>query len=78
MRSCPGSRLVIADAFGGTIRRDAPTRAVNATRKRAQLLRFALAASERLHPNVRSRRAGRADIAVRDYGRRRETGGAPQ
>ena len=41
--------LMIADAFGGTIRRDAPTRTVNATRKRAQLLRFALAASERLH-----------------------------
>lgn len=41
--------LVVADAFGGAIRRDSPARMVNATRKRHQLLRFALAASERLH-----------------------------
>jgi len=41
--------LMVADAFGGTIRRDSPARSVNATRKRHQLLRFALAASERLH-----------------------------
>lgn len=40
--------LVVADAFGGAIRRESPTRPLNATRKRHQLLRFALAASERL------------------------------
>ncbi|MEN8198293.1 MAG: MmcB family DNA repair protein [Pseudomonadota bacterium] len=40
--------LIIADAFGAAIRRPAPVHAVNTTRRRRQLLRFALAASTRL------------------------------
>ena len=40
--------LIVADRFGAAIRRPAPVNAVNAARKRRQLLRFALIASERL------------------------------
>ena len=40
--------LIVADRFGAAIRRPAAANAVNATRKRRQLLRFALTASERL------------------------------
>lgn len=40
--------FLVADSFGGVIRRESPALALNGTRKRHQLLRFALAASERL------------------------------
>ncbi len=40
--------LIIADSFGATVEREAPEQLLNATRKRQQLLRFALTASERL------------------------------
>jgi hypothetical protein len=40
--------LIVADRFGAAIRRPPETGAVNGNRKRRQLLRFALIASERL------------------------------
>jgi hypothetical protein len=40
--------LIVADGFDAAIRRPAPELAVNGTRKRRQLVRFALAASTRL------------------------------
>jgi hypothetical protein len=40
--------LIVADRFGAAIRRAAPENIVNPARKRRQLLRFALTASERL------------------------------
>lgn len=40
--------LIVADRFGAAIRRAARENIVNTTRKRRQLLRFALTASERL------------------------------
>jgi hypothetical protein len=40
--------LIVADRFGAAIRRAPPAGTLNATRKRRQLLRFALIASERL------------------------------
>ena len=40
--------LIVADGFGAAIRRAAPYRPVNGTRKRHQLVRFALTASGRL------------------------------
>jgi hypothetical protein len=41
--------LIVADAYDGAIRREAPLRAMSPVRKRRQLLRFAHAASGRLH-----------------------------
>ena len=40
--------VIVADAFGGAIRREAPENALHANRRRRQMLRFALTASERL------------------------------
>ena len=40
--------IIIADSFGATVEREAPEQSLNATRKRQQLRRFALTASERL------------------------------
>ncbi len=48
-RLVPGDcGLIVADGYGGAIRRAATTMAVNGNRKRRQLVRFALAASARL------------------------------
>lgn len=48
-RLVPGDcGLIVADGYGGAIRRAATTVPVNTTRKRRQLVRFALAASARL------------------------------
>ena len=41
--------IIVADRFGGVMRRSAPVAAVNGARKRRQLVRFAHAASTRLH-----------------------------
>ena len=41
--------LIVADAHDAVIRKTAPTCVISPARKRRQLLRFALAASERLH-----------------------------
>ena len=41
--------LMIADSYGAAIRREAPERPITTLRRRRQLLRFALTASERLH-----------------------------
>lgn len=41
--------LMAADAFGAVILRESPDFQLNATRRRAQNLRFALVAAERLH-----------------------------
>jgi len=41
--------LIIADSYGAAIRREAPEHPVGTLRRRRQLLRFALTASERLH-----------------------------
>ncbi|MGB0575146.1 MAG: MmcB family DNA repair protein [Alphaproteobacteria bacterium] len=40
--------IIVADSFAAIIEREAPERALNATRRRHQLQRFALTASERL------------------------------
>jgi len=40
--------IIVADSFAAVIEREAPERALNATRRRHQLQRFALTASERL------------------------------
>lgn len=40
--------LIVADGYGAAVRRDSPVLSVNGTRKRTQLLRFALIASGRL------------------------------
>ena len=49
-RLVPGDcGLIVADGYGGAIRHAATTFAVNGNRKRRQLVRFALAASVRLH-----------------------------
>ena len=56
----PGdSGVIVADAYGGTIRRPAIEIAVNGTRKRRQIVRFAIAASSRLN---RALDLGAADI----------------
>jgi hypothetical protein len=48
-RLVPGDcGLIVADGYGGAIRRAATTMPVNGNRKRRQLVRFALAASARL------------------------------
>jgi hypothetical protein len=48
-RLVPGDcGLIVADGYGGAIRRAAIPMAVNGSRKRRQLVRFALAASARL------------------------------
>ena len=41
--------LMIADSYGAAIRREAPEHRISTIRRRRQLLRFALTASERLH-----------------------------
>lgn len=41
--------VILADSHGAAIRREAPERPVGTLRRRRQLLRFALTASERLH-----------------------------
>ena len=41
--------LIIADSFGAAIRREAPENPISTLRRRRQLLRFALTASERLN-----------------------------
>jgi hypothetical protein len=41
--------LMVADGYGAAIRREAPEHRISAIRRRRQLLRFALTASERLH-----------------------------
>lgn len=41
--------IIVADRFGGVVRRTATAAAVDGTRKRRQLVRFAHAASTRLH-----------------------------
>ena len=41
--------LIVADSYGGEILREPPTRAIPPAARRAVLLRFALAAAERLH-----------------------------
>lgn len=41
--------LIVADAYMAVIRRPAPVYAVNPTRRRRQFVRFAMAASSRLH-----------------------------
>lgn len=43
--------LIVADAYGALIRRPSPVYAVNAARRRRQLVRFAMAASTRLQRN---------------------------
>ena len=40
--------VIVADSHGAAIRREAPEQTVNPTRRRAQLLRFGLTASDRL------------------------------
>lgn len=44
--------LIVADAWDATILREAEERAMNATRRRTQILRFGLTASSRLHAVV--------------------------
>lgn len=44
----PDAGLIVADAYGAAIRRPSPVHAVNGTRRRRQLHRFAMAASTRL------------------------------
>lgn len=44
----PDAGLIVADAYNAVIRRPAPVYAVNASRRRRQLVRFAMAASARL------------------------------
>lgn len=44
-----GCGIIVADGYGAAIRRPAEEAAVNAARRRRQLVRFALAASSRLH-----------------------------
>ncbi|MDJ0949776.1 MAG: MmcB family DNA repair protein [Alphaproteobacteria bacterium] len=44
--------LIIADGFGAAIVRHAPETTMNAARRRAQILRFALTASGRLHDAI--------------------------
>jgi len=41
--------LIVADAYGAEIVREAPPRAVAPATRRAMLLRFAIAAADRLH-----------------------------
>ena len=41
--------LIVADSYGGEILREPPARAVSPAARRAVLLRFALAAADRLH-----------------------------
>lgn len=40
--------VIVADSHGAALRREAPERAINPTRRRSQLLRFGLTASDRL------------------------------
>jgi hypothetical protein len=49
----PGDRgLIVADGFGAAIARAAAETPMNGTRRRAQILRFAAAAGDRLHRMV--------------------------
>ncbi|MGA2493913.1 MAG: MmcB family DNA repair protein, partial [Roseiarcus sp.] len=41
--------LIVADSYGGEILREPPARAIPPAARRAVLLRFALAAADRLH-----------------------------
>jgi hypothetical protein len=43
--------LWIADAYGATLRREAPLLRLNPARRRAQILRFAQTAAQRLSQN---------------------------
>lgn len=52
--------LIVADPFDAAVRRESPPRRVNANRKRRQLIRFALAASDRLRSVAQN--SGYADI----------------
>jgi hypothetical protein len=45
----PDAGLIVADAFGAEIVRDAPTHRMAGATRRAMLLRFAMAAADRLH-----------------------------
>jgi hypothetical protein len=45
----PDEGLILADRFGGEIVREAMHRSLSAARRKAMLLRFALAAGQRLH-----------------------------
>lgn len=45
----PDCGLIVADSYGAAIRREAPEHPITTLRRRRQLLRFALTASERLH-----------------------------
>ena len=52
-RLLPGDcGVIVADAYGGAIRRQAAPVPVNGTRKRRQILRFALAAAGRLQRRI--------------------------
>ena len=44
--------LLVADAFDAAVIRDSPVRAMNATRRRTQILKFALAAGQRLQQTL--------------------------
>jgi hypothetical protein len=45
----PDTGLVVADAFGAEIIREAPVHRMAGATRRAMLLRFAVAAADRLH-----------------------------
>ena len=52
-RLLPGDcGVIVADAYGGAIRREAAPVPVNGTRKRRQIVRFALAAAGRLQRRI--------------------------
>ncbi len=52
-RLLPGDcGVIVADAYGGAIRREAAPVSVNGTRKRRQIVRFALAAAGRLQRRI--------------------------
>ena len=52
-RLLPGDcGVIVADAYGGAVRREASPIAVNAARRRRQVLRFALAAAGRLQRRI--------------------------
>ena len=52
-RLLPGDcGVVVADAYGGAVRREAARVPVNGTRKRRQIVRFALAAAGRLQRRI--------------------------
>ena len=52
-RLLPGDcGVIVADAYGGAVRREATPVRINGTRKRRQVLRFALAAAGRLQRRI--------------------------